>query len=71
MIWWTTSATHPLRDLALVSIAGYLVVTPAHELLDGLLHLMSGARTTTLPVSTGSGLVHLALGRKRKAGAHR
>lgn len=71
MIWWNTSTTHAFRNLAIVSIAGYLVVTPAHELLDVLLHIMSGPRTTTRPASIGSGLVHLALGRKRGAGAHR
>lgn len=34
--WWTRSPTHSLRDLAIVSIGCYLVVTPAHELLGEL-----------------------------------
>lgn len=31
--WWAWSPTHSLLDLAVLSIGGYLVVTPAHELL--------------------------------------
>jgi hypothetical protein len=31
--WWLCSATHSFRDLAILSIGAYLVVTPAHELL--------------------------------------
>lgn len=34
--WWAWSPTHSLRDLAILSIGGYLVVTPAHELLCDL-----------------------------------
>ena len=34
--WWAWSPTHSLGDLAILSIGGYLVVTPAHELLGDL-----------------------------------
>lgn len=36
-VWWLWSPEHSPRDLAIVSIAAYLVVTPAHELLGDLL----------------------------------
>lgn len=32
--WWVLSPAHTARDLALLSIAAYLVVTPAHECLS-------------------------------------
>jgi Brp/Blh family beta-carotene 15,15'-monooxygenase len=35
--WWLWSAGHTPGDLAVLSIAAYLVVTPAHELLGELL----------------------------------
>ncbi len=35
--WWLGSPTHSARDLAILSIAAYLVVTPAHALLGGML----------------------------------
>lgn len=35
--WWAWSPSHSARDLALLSIGAYLVVTPAHELLGDLL----------------------------------
>ena len=42
-VWWRLSPEHSPRDLALVSIGAYLVVTPAHELLgDALLDLVDG-----------------------------
>lgn len=31
--WWSLSSTTHFRDLALLSLLGYLVVTPAHEVL--------------------------------------
>ena len=39
--WWLWSPDRTPRDLAIVSIAAYLVVTPAHELLGGLLRQMA------------------------------
>ena len=39
--WWLWSPDHTPRALAIVSIAAYLVVTPAHELLGGLLRQMA------------------------------
>lgn len=42
--WWLWSPDQTLRALAIVSIAAYLVVTPAHELLGGLLRQMAGQR---------------------------
>lgn len=41
--WWVVSAGHTPRDLALVSIAAYLIVTPAHEVLGGLLRWSRGS----------------------------
>jgi Brp/Blh family beta-carotene 15,15'-monooxygenase len=41
-VWWLWSPDHTPRALAIVSIAAYLVVTPAHELLGGLLRQMAG-----------------------------
>ena len=35
--WWFQSPDHSARDLAVLSIGCYLVVTPAHELLNDLL----------------------------------
>lgn len=37
-VWWLWGPEPAIRGLALVSIAGYLVVTPAHELLGDFLH---------------------------------
>ncbi len=37
LAWWFCSGTHSPRDLAILSIGAYLVVTPAHELLGDLL----------------------------------
>jgi hypothetical protein len=39
--WWLWSPDHTPRALAIVSIAAYLVVTPAHELLGSLLRQMA------------------------------
>ena len=36
--WWRLAPGHGFRELALVSIAAYLVVTPAHEILGDLVH---------------------------------
>ena len=35
--WWLLSPSHSLRDLAVLSLAVYLVVTPAHEALHDVL----------------------------------
>jgi len=43
--WWLWSTDHTPRALAIVSIATYLVVTPAHELLGDLLRQMAGQPT--------------------------
>jgi Brp/Blh family beta-carotene 15,15'-monooxygenase len=45
-VWWRMSATHSPRDMALVSIAAYLVVTPAHELLGDVLRSLAERRVT-------------------------
>jgi Brp/Blh family beta-carotene 15,15'-monooxygenase len=39
--WWLRSTDHAPRDLAIISIAAYLIVTPAHELLGDLLRQMA------------------------------
>jgi hypothetical protein len=36
LAWWAWSPDHALHDLAILSVGGYLVVTPAHELLGDL-----------------------------------
>ena len=36
LAWWAWSPHHTLHELAILSIGGYLVVTPAHELLGDL-----------------------------------
>ena len=43
--WWLGSPDHSLRALAIVSIAAYIVVTPAHELLGDLLRRMTDPRS--------------------------
>jgi Brp/Blh family beta-carotene 15,15'-monooxygenase len=52
-VWWWGSAGHSLRDLAIVSIGGYLVVTPAHEMLGDLLRALA-ARGRPQPAASGS-----------------
>jgi beta-carotene 15,15'-dioxygenase len=37
--WWAWAPDHTLRSLAIASIGGYLIVTPAHELLAELLRV--------------------------------
>lgn len=59
-VWWTWSPERSPRDLAVVSIAAYLVVTPAHELLGDLMRRRVGQRsmgrhTFGLGVHTGAG----------------
>lgn len=39
VVWWLWSADHSPRDLAIVSIGSYLILTPAHELLGMLLRM--------------------------------
>ena len=43
--WWVVSPGHTLHDLAILSLAVYLVVTPSHDLLIDLLR----SRTATDP----------------------
>lgn len=42
--WWLLSPTHSARDLAILSLAAYLVVTPSHDLLIDLLRQRSAGR---------------------------
>ena len=35
--WWLVSPQHSARDLVLLSLAAYLVVTPSHDLLIDML----------------------------------
>lgn len=51
--WWWLAPEHTLRGLAIVSIGGYLVVTPAHELLGEALRRMAGWRSRGFPVLPG------------------
>jgi Brp/Blh family beta-carotene 15,15'-monooxygenase len=51
--WWWLAPEHTLRGLAIVSIGGYLVVTPAHELLGAALRRMAGWRSRGFPVLPG------------------
>lgn len=37
--WWAWAPEHTLRSLAITSIGGYLIVTPAHELLAEVLRV--------------------------------
>lgn len=48
--WWLRSPDHSPRSLALVSIAAYLVVTPAHECLGDMLRQTEGRRHQPPPV---------------------
>jgi len=50
-VWWQRSPDHTLRDLAIISIGAYLVVTPAHELLGDVLRRTCHA--VTVPASFG------------------
>jgi len=42
--WWTWSPGHSSRELAILSIGAYLVVTPGHELLGDLLRVVTSHR---------------------------
>jgi Brp/Blh family beta-carotene 15,15'-monooxygenase len=53
-VWWFQSPDHAIDDLAIVSLAAYVIVTPAHEMildLIGLDHLQPGG----LEASWGQG----------------
>jgi len=52
--WWLGASGQTLRSLAVVSIAAYLIVTPAHELLGDLLRTMASKR------ASGSGQANTA-----------
>lgn len=41
--WWMVSERHTATDLAILSIAAYVVVTPAHELLGHLVRPRTGS----------------------------
>jgi hypothetical protein len=49
--WWWLSPGHSARDLALLSLAVYLVVTPSHDLLVDLVRSRSdtGEQPATSP----------------------
>ena len=54
--WWLLSPTHSAHDLALLSLAAYLVVTPSHDLLIDLMRQRSvgpaaGSHSSTIPPS--------------------
>ena len=57
VVWWQWSSEHTIRDLTVVSIAAYLVVTPAHELLGDLLRSPAGRRTAAASRRSPSGFV--------------
>lgn len=42
-VWWSLSPHHSPRDLAILSLAVYLVVTPSHDLLIDLLRARTAA----------------------------
>jgi Brp/Blh family beta-carotene 15,15'-monooxygenase len=50
--WWLLSPAHAARDLALLSLAAYLVVTPSHDLLVDLVRQHSASRAERLPPSS-------------------
>jgi Brp/Blh family beta-carotene 15,15'-monooxygenase len=52
--WWWLAPTHSARDLAILSLAVYLVVTPSHDLLIDLLR--SRAHTEPRPVPEPSAI---------------
>jgi len=47
--WWWLSPTHSARDLALLSLAVYLVVTPSHDLLIDLLRSRAHTHCESVP----------------------
>jgi Brp/Blh family beta-carotene 15,15'-monooxygenase len=54
--WWLLSPAHSARDLALLSLAAYLVVTPSHDILIDLMRQRSvsraaGSHPSTVPPS--------------------
>ena len=49
--WWLLSPTHSARDLVLLSLVAYLVVTPSHDLLIDLLRQRSADRAAARPSS--------------------
>jgi Brp/Blh family beta-carotene 15,15'-monooxygenase len=57
-VWWLCSGERSLRDLAIVSIGSYLIVTPSHELLGMLLRTTS--RTPATPAGHRLTLPRLA-----------
>jgi Brp/Blh family beta-carotene 15,15'-monooxygenase len=62
VVWWLWSADRSPRDLAIVSIGSYLILTPAHELLGMLLRLPDrGPATTADDHPTVAQRVHTAL----------
>jgi beta-carotene 15,15'-dioxygenase len=51
--WWLLSPSHSPRDLAVLSIAMYLVVTPSHEALGVILEAGGAARSRSMQQSPG------------------
>jgi Brp/Blh family beta-carotene 15,15'-monooxygenase len=50
--WWLLSPGHSARELALLSLVAYLVVTPSHDLLVDLVRQRSASRAERLPPSS-------------------
>lgn len=50
--WWLLSPTHSARDLVLLSLVAYLVVTPSHDLLIDLVRQRSAGRAAARSSST-------------------
>jgi Brp/Blh family beta-carotene 15,15'-monooxygenase len=49
--WWLVSPTHSPRDLALLSLVAYMVVTPSHDLLIDLMRQRSAGRAAAMSAS--------------------
>lgn len=50
-LWWWLSPDHSPRDLAILSLGVYLVVTPSHDLLIDLLRARAGSADRHSPAS--------------------
>lgn len=50
-LWWVLSPEQSWRDIALLSIVAYMVVTPAHELLDASMRRASGTADVVMKTS--------------------
>ncbi|MFM8634391.1 MAG: Brp/Blh family beta-carotene 15,15'-dioxygenase [Planctomycetia bacterium] len=67
--WWILSSDHSARDLALLSLAFYVVVTPSHDLLIDLMrHRMSRLTEATSPRARPEPTMHPRLHRQHEPG---